>query len=95
MMAEHADGLLLVAMAGRTPISMIRRMKGILAPVSAKVAGAIVNNATEGLPYYYDYSYYGYKPLLSRRDRKKAGGPKPDPAASTVPQGAGTPQTKE
>lgn len=91
MMAEHADGILLVAMAGRTPISMIRRMKGILAPVSAKVAGAIVNNATEGLPYYYDYSYYGYKPLLSRRDRKKAGGPKPGP----VPLGAGTPQTKE
>lgn len=74
MMAEHADGILLVAMAGKTPITMIRRMRGILAPVSAKVAGAIVNNATEGLPYYYDYSYYGYKPLLSRRDRKKAEG---------------------
>ena len=72
MMAEHADGILLVAMAGRTPITMIRRMRGILAPVSAKVAGAIVNNATEGLPYYYDYSYYGYRPVLSRKERKAA-----------------------
>jgi receptor protein-tyrosine kinase len=74
LMAEHVDGLLLVAMAGRSPITMIRRMRGILEPVAHKVAGAIVNNATEGLPYYYDYSYYGYKPLLSRRDRKKPGG---------------------
>src|SRR5687768_4919160 len=87
MMAEHVDGILLVAMAGRTPISMIRRMRGILAPVASKVAGAIVNNATEGLPYYYDYSYYGYKPLLSRRDPKKrdakpdTDGKRPEPSA--------------
>ena len=77
MMAEHVDGILLIAMAGRTPITMIRRMRGILAPVESKVAGAIVNNATEGLPYYYDYSYYGYKPLLSRRDRNSVGGVRP------------------
>ncbi|MGE5178122.1 MAG: CpsD/CapB family tyrosine-protein kinase [Bacteroidota bacterium] len=88
MMAEHADGILLVAMAGRTPITMIRRMRGILAPVAAKVAGAIVNNATEGLPYYYDYSYYGYKPLLSRRDRKKVGVPTA-PGAGGPPPGDG------
>jgi capsular exopolysaccharide synthesis family protein len=73
MMAEHVDALLLVAMAGRTPVSMVRRLRGILEPVADKVVGAILNNATEGLPYYYDYSYYGYKPLL-RRQRKKAGG---------------------
>jgi capsular exopolysaccharide synthesis family protein len=88
MMAEHADGILLVAMAGRTPITMIRRMRGILTPVANKVAGAIVNNATEGLPYYYDYSYYGYKPLLSRRDRKKVGGPIA-PGANGSPSGDG------
>jgi capsular exopolysaccharide synthesis family protein len=72
MMAEHVDALLLVAMAGRTPVSMVRRLRGILEPVADKVVGAILNNATEGLPYYYDYSYYGYKPLL-RRQKKKAG----------------------
>ena len=27
MMAEHVDGILLIAMAGRTPITMIRRMR--------------------------------------------------------------------
>ncbi len=88
MMAEHVDGILLIAMAGRTPITMIRRMRGILAPVESKVAGAIVNNATEGLPYYYDYSYYGYKPLLSRRDRNSVGGPTA-PGADGKPSGDG------
>jgi capsular exopolysaccharide synthesis family protein len=73
MMAEHVDALLLVAMAGRTPVSMVRRLRGILEPVAEKIVGGILNNATEGLPYYYDYSYYGYKPLR-RREKKKAGG---------------------
>ena len=92
MMAEHVDGILLVAMAGRTPITMIRRMRGILSPVASKVAGAIVNNATEGLPYYYDYSYYGYKPLLSRRDRNKVGGPTaPSADVQANGDGAATP----
>lgn len=98
MMAEHADGILLVAMAGRTPITMIRRMRGILAPVENKVAGAIVNNATEGLPYYYDYSYYGYKPLLSRHDRNSVGSPtaagadgKPSGDGADAPHAASSP----
>jgi capsular exopolysaccharide synthesis family protein len=73
MMAEHVDSLLLVAMAGRTPVSMVRRMRSILEPVADKVIGGILNNATEGLPYYYDYSYYGYKPVR-HREKKKAGG---------------------
>jgi protein-tyrosine kinase len=86
MMAEHVDALLLVAMAGRTPVSMVRRLRGILEPVSHKVIGGILNNATEGLPYYYDYSYYGYKPLL-RREKKKAAG---IAAAGGKPSGNGS-----
>ena len=31
------------------------------APVASKIAGVVLNNAMEGLPYYYDYRYYGYK----------------------------------
>jgi len=69
LIAEHVDSLLLVAMAGQTPINMIRRMKAILAPVERKVAGAILNNAIEGLPYYYDYRYYGYDRPKPRRIR--------------------------
>jgi len=33
----------------------------ILAPVVSKIAGVVLNNAMNGLPYYYDYRYYGYK----------------------------------
>jgi len=69
LIAEHVDSLLLVAMAGQTPINMIRRMKAILAPVERKIAGAILNNAIEGLPYYYDYRYYGYDRPKTRRFR--------------------------
>ena len=81
MIAEHVDSLLLVAMAGQTPVTMIRRMKQILAPVERKVAGVILNNAIEGLPYYYDYRYYGYDRPKPRRIR-----------ASRPPQDSGTAQ---
>ena len=94
MMAEHVDGILLVAMAGRTPVTMMRRMRGLLAPVAAKVAGAIVNNATEGLPYYYDYSYYGYRPHAARKDGKPKGAPGasgPGSPENTNPPAASTP----
>jgi capsular exopolysaccharide synthesis family protein len=61
LMAEHVDAILIIAMAGRTPITAVRRSMQILAPVASKIAGVVLNNAMEGLPYYYDYRYYGYK----------------------------------
>ncbi|HSQ60209.1 MAG TPA: CpsD/CapB family tyrosine-protein kinase [Acidobacteriota bacterium] len=82
MIAEHCDGLLLVAMAGRTPVPLIRRMRDILEPVRDKIVGGIVNNATEGLPYYYDYSYYGYRP-----DRVRAGRSGASPNGDAEPSG--------
>lgn len=69
LMAEHVDAVLLVAMAGRTPVTLIRRLRQIIAPISQKVAGVILNNAAEGLPYYYDYRYYGYEQTRTRRHR--------------------------
>jgi hypothetical protein len=30
------------------------------------VLGAVVNNAQEALPYYYDYKYYGYEEEVPR-----------------------------
>ena len=88
MMAEHVDGLLLVTMAGKTPVPMIRRMKEILTPVAGKIKGVLVNNSAEGLPYFYDYAYYGYAPQESRhpgdkveppRGGRSRGLPKPNP----------------
>lgn len=80
MMAEHVDGILLVTLAGKTPVTLIRRMRDLLAPVSAKIAGVIVNNSTEGLPYYYNYAYYGYTAQDTRQP-----GDKVDP----LPRGGG------
>jgi capsular exopolysaccharide synthesis family protein len=67
LMAEHVDALLIVAMAGRTPLAMARRSMQILAPVEGKIAGIILNNAADGLPYYFNYSYYGYQKAKSSR----------------------------
>jgi succinoglycan biosynthesis transport protein ExoP len=67
LMAEHADAILIVAMAGRTPAALARRLKQILTPVASKIAGVILNNAAEELPYYHDARYYGYKAPTPRR----------------------------
>lgn len=93
MMAEHVDGLLLVTMAGRTPVPMIRRMKEILTPVASKIVGVLVNNSVEGLPYYYDYAYYGYAPHETRRPGDKVEPPRGggEPAA----RGTRKPNPKE
>lgn len=94
MMAEHADGLLLVAMAGQSPIPLIRRMREILEPVQDKIVGGIVNNATEGLPYYYDYKYYGYQPDRTRKSRASEA-PQADSAAGTSGSGGDRHLAKE
>lgn len=79
LMAEHLDAILVVTMAGRTPLSILRRMRQVLAPVSSRIAGVILNNANEGLPYYYDYNYYGYDTTTRRRIRRR-GQPSSRPA---------------
>jgi capsular exopolysaccharide synthesis family protein len=70
LMAEHIDSIILVAMAGHTQTSLVRRLVQIMAPVSAKIVGVILNNARDGLPYYYDYRYYGYGPKEPSRIRR-------------------------
>jgi Mrp family chromosome partitioning ATPase len=84
LMAEHVDSVLLVIMAGRTPLNILRRMRQIVAPIAPRIAGVILNNANEGLPYYYDYRYYGYEPTTRGRIRvRRQAGPEtgaaPDP----------------
>jgi hypothetical protein len=46
--------------------------------VSSKIAGVILNNAVEGLPYYYDYRYYGYGKNEPARIRRSSQGKKPE-----------------
>ena len=72
LMAEHVDSVLVVAMAGRTPLMLVRRMRQLIEPILPKVSGIVLNNAVEGLPYYYDYRYYGYEQPIPKRIRTTA-----------------------
>ncbi|MBN1503736.1 MAG: CpsD/CapB family tyrosine-protein kinase [Candidatus Eisenbacteria bacterium] len=55
------DGVLLVVMAGKTPVEVVARAGELLSEGGANLLGAVINNVEEVLPYYYDYHYYGYK----------------------------------
>jgi len=61
LISGHCDGVLLVVMAGRTPVEVVARAGSLLSEGGANLLGAVINNADEVLPYYYDYDYYGYK----------------------------------
>ena len=52
----------------RDRLMLVRRMRQLIDPIHSKVSGVVLNNAVEGLPYYYDYRYYGYgeQPLPKR-----------------------------
>lgn len=92
LMAEHVDAILLVAMAGRTPLTMARRTMQILAPVADKIAGVVLNNAIEGLPYYFNYSYYGYtetKPVRPAQPSTPRQSEQPSPRKSPNDNGGG------
>lgn len=69
LMAAHVDAILVVAMAGATALTMVRRFMQIMAPAHGKIAGVILNNASNGLPYYYDHRYYGYPQAQPSRIR--------------------------
>ncbi|UCF79173.1 MAG: CpsD/CapB family tyrosine-protein kinase [Candidatus Eiseniibacteriota bacterium] len=61
LISGHCDGVLLVVMAGKTPIEVVARAGDLLNEGGGKILGAVINNAEEVLPYYYDYEYYGYE----------------------------------
>jgi capsular exopolysaccharide synthesis family protein len=64
------DAVLLVVIAGVTPKQVAMRAKDVLVDAKANIAGVVVNNVSEALPYYYDYKYYGaYKDLKSGSTR--------------------------
>jgi capsular exopolysaccharide synthesis family protein len=84
LLASEMDGVLMVVMAGRTPRQVVRRARGLLTTVEANVLGVVVNNASEALPYYYDYKYYGYDEEVPRM---KARGVSRSKVRLVAPQG--------
>jgi capsular exopolysaccharide synthesis family protein len=61
MIVPHVDGVLLVVMAGKSDKMAVKRSTEILKGADANILGVVFNNLHRALPYYYDYSYYGYK----------------------------------
>ena len=52
------DAVLFVVIAGVTPRKIATRAKEVLVDARANIAGVVVNNVTQALPFYYDYQYY-------------------------------------
>ena len=52
------DEVLLVVLAGVTPREVVTRANNVLLDSHARIGGIILNNASQALPYYYDYKYY-------------------------------------
>lgn len=52
------DEVLMVVLAGATPREVVIRARNVLMDSNAKLSGIVLNNATQALPYYYDYKYY-------------------------------------
>ena len=61
LLAEEMDGVIMVVLGGLTPREVAQRGKEVLIDSNANLLGVVLNNATEVLPYYYEYSYYGYE----------------------------------
>jgi capsular exopolysaccharide synthesis family protein len=60
LLAQEVDGVLMVVKAGETQREVVRRATEILRSQSRKLLGVVMNNMDGHLPYYYDYSSYGY-----------------------------------
>jgi len=60
LLAQEVDGVLMVVKAGETQREVVRRAAEILRSQSRKLLGVVMNNMDGHLPYYYDYSSYGY-----------------------------------
>lgn len=61
LIAPLVDATLMVVMAGEVPRAVVKRAAGMIRDSGARLLGVVVNNLDEVLPYYYDYSYYGYE----------------------------------
>jgi len=65
-LCSAVEAVILVVLAGVTPREVVRRTQDVLHDSHANLVGAVLNNAAQVLPYYYDYKYYGYSAKESR-----------------------------
>lgn len=67
-LSPEVDGVVLVVKAGGTPKQVAKRAVDHLREAGVNILGVVVNNMERVLPYYYDYSYYGYQYYTSSRN---------------------------
>jgi capsular exopolysaccharide synthesis family protein len=60
ILAQSVDGVIIVVKAGGTAREVAVRAVEIMRSNRANILGVVLNNATNRLPYYYDYSHYHY-----------------------------------
>lgn len=60
LLAPKVDGIIMVVKAGATQREVVLRALDIIDTSRDKILGVVLNNMNNSLPYYYDYSYYGY-----------------------------------
>jgi len=68
ILLEELDGAVLVVKAGSTQKEIVRRARDLLATQKDKIAGVVINNLNQTLPYHYNFDYYGYhyKPVRKK-----------------------------
>ena len=62
ILSTQVDGVVLVAMAGRSSLHLMRRLKQRLANIGARIYGVVLNGIKSGSTeyYYYGAGYYDY-----------------------------------
>jgi capsular exopolysaccharide synthesis family protein len=65
-LSPEVDGVLMVVKAGSTQRPVAKRAVEMLRDAGVNLLGAVINNMDRVLPYYYDYSHYGYEYYKSR-----------------------------
>jgi len=79
LLAPRMDGIVLIVKAGVTQREVVGRAVDIIESSRHKILGVVLNNMNNSLPYYYDYSYYGYEYKPPPRMRYGAAGKKNNP----------------
>jgi capsular exopolysaccharide synthesis family protein len=60
LLSQSSDGVLLIVKAGSTAREVVKRAADILTTNQANILGVVLNNSSNSLPYYYDYTHYHY-----------------------------------
>lgn len=60
ILLPEVEGALMVVRAGTTPREVVKRAVELVENSGGKILGVVMNNLEGVLPYYYNYTYYGY-----------------------------------